>query len=305
MERREYLSISWLKTNILFKKQYEQSDAMNFGNLVDCLFYTPELFNSKYLLYEGVTDKTTDLINELQVLDSFEVLSNKLAVESLSATVKKEETKLLNIQKFNDNFLQYKDYFELKKQALEEPNRRYRKQIVSKHDLGKANHVVSTLKESVHFKHLQSLSKEHHYQFDKVIPVEISGIIHNFKVILDHLIVCHDKCIIVDLKWTDSPIEGWHFIADKLRYDCQLAFYKKAIETLYGLPVECYWLVYSSPEDKTALFEASSKMLQRGAIGDTWKKGFIDLINIYEKSHENGYEDYNYEYNSTNGFLKW
>ena len=66
IEKRKYLSISWLKANILNNKEYEQTDTMNFGSLVDCLLYTPDRI-SNFNFYN--TDKITDLISQYKEMD--------------------------------------------------------------------------------------------------------------------------------------------------------------------------------------------------------------------------------------------
>lgn len=305
---------------------YKKSDAMNFGSLVDCLLYTPEEFDNNFIIYpkdaicksieENVEQyftqynwlKDVDNANNkiIEDIDDFaQWLSTKLASEkAITNKIKTQNTIDKYTTEFYEQIINHKEFINI----INEFNSSEGKQkiVITAKDKAEADEARNIIYNSLHHQHFLNLGKS---EFQKTIltSYDFEHGREFLKGIIDHFVLDerHQRVYIVDLKCTDTSIMEFRQTVDRLRYDLQAAFYVFLAEILFpaDYKINFYWLVYSKKDKQTVVYEASYETLMRGRIGDKWKKGFMELINIYQLSHLLNYPNFNYDYNSTKGFL--
>jgi len=323
--KKEHLSISFLKTYVMNLDSYKKSDAMNFGSLVDCMLYTPGKTKNEFIIYnkdntcKAIDENIDEYLIQLKVKDISRIndtkieniedfaewLSDKLANEkAVTNKIKTQGTIDKYKAEFYEQILSHTNYINIiSDETLAN------KIIITQKDFEEALKCSKYIANSEHMTHFLKAGKSE-FQKEIIQKVNFEHGEESLKGIIDHFVINEEsKTIsIVDLKCTDMGIMEFKSIVDKLRYDLQAAFYVYMVKQMYNTfdsqyDVDFYWLVYSKKEERTVVYKASDEILERGRNGDKWKKGFMDLIRNYQLSHINNYPDFNYDYNSTKGFM--
>lgn len=101
------------------------------------------------------------------------------------------------------------------------------------------------------------------------------------KALLDIVVETEDQAELIDLKYTNVPLDSFQAIIRALRYDIQLSFYSYGLQKLLNKKVVPSLLVYSAVDDDVQRFYLSDLDLQIAEWGAEKDNGTI-RINGYE-----------------------
>jgi hypothetical protein len=154
---------------------------------------------------------------------------------------------------------------------------------------------------------------------------------HAMKGLADLVVIEHETstAYLIDIKSTTSKkIEDWFSIARSKAYPFQLSMYEHGLQTnlkelnAENYKIKCRWIVipYNTENFTPWVIPCTDIMLQAGkygyrklktfditnsikdfGIGSNMRYGWLDALNVYEKSQEMGLKDYNVKWNSVQG----
>lgn len=286
------VSQSFLKGVLKNSFKKEDSTSLQRGTLVDHF-----LFGGKEIpSYDGKINKYCELAMLCENLEHSTIL-NKVREEQYNPSYK-DETHLANIAKIQD----FLDYFKDNKGK-----------VYTTQEIELSKRQAEFIRESPHYKFLEG--EENLFQvplFGEYLGVRLKGL-------LDWLSFDHTKKTIklIDLKTSHySKPDMFALSCKEYRYDFQMAFYKELIEQNYpDYEVTCYWLVYNFK--KVFLWKVSDLDLEIGRNGITkvfaeyegsalkskfFIHGWLSALEIYKKSLDNDYPDYDVSYYESKGF---
>lgn len=241
---KDYLQsmLKYYKKYILKEKiddtKTQEDDDIRFGSLTDCLKFTPEQFDSDYVITSATkpSGQMLDFINELNRLcvkntNEHGVLCGNIESfieESYQYLEKNSKTGKLrdSLDKFKDRFLVNQegyDYFlELKASNS--------KIVITPEELEWAQSIVSYINEHPFTRDIMSATTEN--QYEVIDQLKLTGEINNYplKMMSDRVIIDHDKKIIYpyDLKvMSNNEIFPYNYL--KLKYYVQNAIYTSII----------------------------------------------------------------------------
>lgn len=205
-------------------KPEEETDALKFGSLVDCLLTEPDTFKERFVVGSYVEPPKSAaqaikyLIEKELTEDRLEDISESLLLEAMDfadycSSYKKASTRIGYLVK-------YQDYYKLKLTIKD-------KILITQEDYNDAIAVVETLRThqftSKIFGDDKADHKDHYYQLK--FKTKILGI--DVRCMLDKVIVDHEKKIIYpkDLKTTGFIEESFEQSILKWRYDIQATLY--------------------------------------------------------------------------------
>ena len=279
------ISQSFLKGVLDNNTEKYSTSNMRKGSLLDVLTTCPDEYDLYYktVVCDKVSDKIEKIFNEL--------ISNKLDLANPS-----DEEQILHIcSKLN--------YYEGTKKALTtllkeiktfELMNKYKGFELIHPDTLKQEHSIAT-----------RLRKWVPFTPEKCqLPIfeNLNGIVTKdvpCKGLLDYF--CLENELIVDLKRTEVTIKEFVFIAKKFRYALQASFYCDLVYKKYGIMPNFNWLVYSSADDKIALFTSNENDLDVGRYGNTYTKGYMEAIDIYTYCVTHKYPDWDIDYHRNSG----
>ena len=211
----------------------EESQALNFGSLVDCLMFTPEDFEERFYTIStskpsGEMLKWLNAYLEMSIPADFTLQdTDKLILQARQFCgynkALKDETAL---QKFHEACDSYLNALALAGDRV----------IVTNEDVTRAVSYQSRLLSNEFTADFFSLNHQtsfHEVKFQHDIYFKIEGI--QCKALLDGVIFNHDKKIIqpFDLKTTSESIYAFEGEFIKWRYYLQAGLYRKGLSIVY------------------------------------------------------------------------
>lgn len=275
-----------------YSKKYD-SEAIDFGSLLDCKLLCPSEFDNKF--YFDATEKPTEQLLKLadSVFDNgytFDVDGEKntldldrikdLSLElGLFGSIKKDDVR---IAKFNNEL--FWNYLIIKQKS-------YGKTIFTPDTLTECAEAEMILKTHPNTAWLFSPNKEQGYLCEHynqlMITTEINGI--TTKVMLDKAVVDHElrTVTLYDLKATEMHMPAFkhHFV--KMGYYLQGSLYKEALINL----AKEFYPGYVVGDFKFIVYSRSDKFPFIWNMGSEWhKKGLYGFENVFGEHQKGVYE---------------
>lgn len=286
------------------RKYKFDSEAIDFGSLLDCKLLCPEEFSNKF--YFDATEKPTGQVLELaeylcswdfieSVGDLSEYIKNNSAVEELSQNLglfggTKDYDK--RVAKFDLDL--FWNYIQVKINS-------FGKTVFTPETLSECAEAERILKTHPKTAHLFNLNKDQEALNQLMIITEVSGI--KVKMMLDMVIIDHKKQTITpyDLKATEFRQVNFPYHFRKMKYYIQGGLYKTALINYcrdvlqLGYAIEDFkFIVYSRSDRYPFIWNMSYKWhtdAMSGFINDRGEKvkGVSELLDDYKYYAENDY----------------
>ena len=276
------ISQSFLKNVLSNEKNKTTSQSMRKGSLLDTLTSCPEQFDKNYIIFD---------ISELS--KNIKTIFDEMSLRDIQFSDKEAILEIAKQFSFYNG--ENRAYIELLKHeaSYDIILKNKGKEIISNKDYNENKLLAKKLNEWVYFDPEYSQ-----------LPVyeSLNGFITKdieCKGLLDNLSL--DKNTITDLKRTDVPLRDFHFVAKKFGYAFQGAFYTDLVNKIYNINADYQWLVYSSYDNKIAIFKSSPSDLNVGRYGNSYIKGYLEALDIYSYCIENKLPDWDKEYFQNGG----
>jgi len=279
------ISQSFLKNVLDNNMEKRSTRTMNKGSLLDLLTTCPEDYDLHYktVKFNQLSDKVENIFKELISKD-------------INLSIYFDEKPILEIcKKFN--------YYNGEKRALTELLKevetfklmyKYKDfELIQPDVLAQEQLIADRLRTWIPFTYEKSQVSIFE-NLDGIITKNVAC-----KGLLDYL--CLENELIIDLKRTTVPLKEFVFVAKKFRYALQASFYCDLVHKKYGIMPDFSWLVYSSVDDRIALFNSNDNDLDVGRYGNTYTKGYMEAIDIYTHCTENKYPDWDIDYHRNSG----
>lgn len=281
----------WINKTIENKK----TNSLSLGSLTDCLLFSPEEFDEKFVFYKEKypTDKVLDICNSILddglVFDDSNIIF-KAKEYSFGASTWKNDTIIKKIREEGEYYINYcinnKDKIPFTSQQYE-----IAECIV--------NNIINNPKTRKYF-----FEEEDNCEFirQKTIESNIEGI--PVKGTPDLFIIDHvkKKIILIDLKTSRN---AYRFKQDiqKFGYALQMSFYKDLLESFYeGYTVDsCMNIVGDTVTCDVYIYIYNEFDLHIEKHGNKWSKGWLyylkeinwhitnDIWNSTQEQENNGY----------------
>jgi hypothetical protein len=276
------ISQSLLKSVLANEKLGKSSGSMRKGSLLDTLTTCPLEFDNLYVVKEMpyISETIFKVFNRM--IEAEVTLDDKDKVLEICSDLdyyKGKSTALTELAKHQEAF----------NLSLENKG----KEIITEKVYLENKRIAEELNSWVYFDPEYSQ-----------LPVygKLNGYIYkdfSCKGLLDNLSL--ENNMITDLKRTDVRINEFSMIAKKFDYPFQAAFYVDLVKAHYGVDVEFQWLVYSSADNKIALFKADPGDLDVKRYGKDYHKGYLQALDIYQYCIDNNLDDWDKEYHQNKG----
>lgn len=274
------------------RKYKLESEAVDFGSLVDCRLLSPQEFDNKFFI--DATEKPTGQLLELadyifnNLQDRFDnYFKNNEYVEDLSRAIGlfgsiKDYDK--RIAKFDTDL--FWNYLQAKRDSIG-------KTVFTPDILEESNEAVMVLKTHPNTAHLFSKSKNVE-DFDQLALVSnINGV--DVKILVDKVRVDHDNQTITpyDLKTMDFRSQFFKSNFIKFKYYLQGSLYKEVLanwikeELQLGYTLEDFkFIVYSRPDKYPSIWNMGLDWHYKGLNGfeniyGDHEKGIYELLDDY------------------------
>lgn len=276
---------------LAFDKKLD-SEAIDFGSLVDCKLLCPDEFNNKF--YIDATEKPTGQLLELAdyicnlLMDRFDnYYKNNEMTEDLSRAIGlfgsiKDYDK--RISKFDNDV--FWNYLSAKRNAIG-------KTVFTPDILEEANDAVMTLKSHPNTAHFFGKSKHLEVLYQVILVSNINGV--DVKIMVDMIVIDHKNKTITpyDLKTTDFRSQYFKSNFIKLKYYLQGALYKEVVsnwikeELQLGYALEDFkFIVYSRQDKHPSIWNMGIEWHYKGLNGfdnifGEHEKGIYELLDDY------------------------
>lgn len=207
------------------------TQAMEDGNVVDCLITTPQLFTEKYAVLDILTPskqykETLDRVYENAAFDSLDFYREEVisTFRSISGQNWKDDTIFNNVKKEGEDYWNSLWKYKGKKIINSSDHERYMS-VVNNLLTGKTGHWFE----------VDGLVEEIQYQKALFFDYELDGHVFECKALLDLLRINHkDKTVrMLDVKTTQASTKYWPWLAKQMRYEIQASFYNEALKFCY------------------------------------------------------------------------
>lgn len=266
-----------------YTKKYD-SEAIDFGSLLDCKLITAHEFDNKF--YFDATEKPTGQLLELaEYILKDETNSvdyyykNNSAVQGVSEALSLfGSTKNYDkrVEKFNDNT--FWNYLQVKIDSIG-------KTIFTPDTLSECSEAEVIIKSHLNTARFFKQSKDIEYLYQVMIVTEINGV--QVKVMLDIVEVNHSNKTITpyDLKATEMHQLAFKNHFKKMKYYLQGSLYKVALGNYIK---ECLGLDYTLEDFKFIVWSRSDKYPFIWNMGYEWHLKGLDGFNNIFGEHEKG-----------------
>jgi len=304
-----------------FTREDTTNQAMEDGNVVDCLITTPQLFEEKYAVLDIIVPskqyrETIDLVYANAAFDSLDFYREEIiqTFRSLSGQNWKDDTIFNNVKKEGENY--WNSLWKNKG-----------KRILSTNDHERFMSVVNNLLtgKTGHWFEVDGLVEEIEYQKALFFDYELDGHTFECKALLDLLRIDHKNRTVrmLDVKTTQASTKYWPWLAKQMRYEIQASFYQEALKFCYPdyKVLNPIFLVESTtypgkPRDFVAtdfdlLLGKKGAILNRGVLVTSGEGsmmqmngasitenilGFEDALRILKQSTDFGLHDFDVDY---------
>lgn len=293
---------------LIFDKKLD-SEAIDFGSLVDCKLLCPDEFNNKF--YIDATDKPTGQVLELADY----VIANDRKYEqpngdvmNISELIRLRDTYILEyislqlnlfgsikdsdkrVAKFNTDL--FWNYLAVKRDSIG-------KTVFTPDILEESNEAVMVLKSHPNTAHFFGKSKHLEVLYQVILVSNINGV--DVKIMADMIAIDHKNKTITpyDLKTTDFRSQYFKSNFIKLKYYLQGALYKEVVSNWikhelhldYALE-DFKFIVYSRPDKYPSIWNMGVKWHYKGLNGfdnifGDHEKGIYELLDDYMFYKEN------------------
>lgn len=303
-----YSSLAKLDRNpaSFLSPEQEQSDAMTFGSVLDCLLTSKSTFEDRFLVARGVDTPTGQLLTYTTRLAQIGRLDDEAHADAAAVTASAKFTPAKMREQFEAKGMEYYKFLMSSKDKTVVPLQMYDIALVAE----------GTLKTHAFTSKWFSAGFEQELLNQKAILFTVAG--QQCKALLDIIKIDHmDKIIYPrDLKSTSDYASGWavsSFI--KWRYDLQAAFYTEAVKQWAAVHYPDYkvanfgFVVISSAQPtKPFNYLCSANDLKVGKEGGITSygrkiKGYEQLIDDLLWHQDKGLWDYSREIYESNGEL--
>ena len=279
---------------LIFDKKLD-SEAIDFGSLVDCRLLSPQEFDNKFFI--DATEKPTGQLLELADY----MITNLLGITSNDISEFKDNERVEAISSMLGLFGSTKDYdkrvakfdTELFWNYLQAKQDSIGKTVFTPDILEESNDAVMVLKTHPNTAHLFSKSKNVE-DFDQLALVSnINGV--DIKVLIDKVRVDHENKTITpyDLKTMDFRSQFFKSNFIKFKYYLQGSLYKEVLsnwikeELQLGYALEDFkFIVYSRPDKYPSIWNMGLDWHYKGLDGfeniyGDHEKGIYELLDDY------------------------
>ena len=266
-----------------YAKKYD-SEAIDFGSLLDCKLLCPQEFNNKF--YFDATEKPTAQLLELAdyICDNWDITQTitKDMVLDLSSELElfggvKDEVKRL--AKFDNDL--FWNYIDARESALG-------KTVFTPDTLSECAEAEIIMKTHPNTAWIFNPSKDIEVLTQVMITTEINGV--EVKIMADIIILDHLNKTITpyDLKATEMHMPAFkhHFV--KMGYYLQGSLYKEALSNWMRDELQ---LGYALEDFKFIVYSRSDKFPFIWNMGSEWhKRGLYGFENVYGEKEKGVYE---------------